>query len=55
MPPPEPDRTSGASVGWAQVSPVLLIRTLSSAFLGLGSLRPHRALAIQASLVSYAG
>ena len=37
------------------MSPGLSLRTLTSAIPGLGSLGPHYALALRASLVSYAG
>ena len=42
-------------VGSLGVSPGLVRRTLTSAILGLGSLGPNYALALRASLVSYAG
>ena len=45
-------RRFGGSLG---VSPGLVLRTLTSAILGLGSLGPNYALALRASLVSYAG
>ena len=56
MRPEDPSRfIRVALVGALGVSPGLVRRTLTSAILGLGSLGPNYALALRASLVSYAG